>query len=149
MLIQTWKFLDLFITSCQGKHLVIDRGILLEDVYTQTVQAKMLQGRSFSLPSVFAIESVSFHITSEDCSKPLEEKQQEGWKRHTVWIWLLGLLDNTELMKLSACLFTACTKPRKDCGVLGQPRISSQGITDLGMLEQLKAQTLNVLRFDG
>lgn len=60
-------------------------GILLEDVYNQTLQAKLLQGRSFSLTLVTAILSASFLIlTSEDCSKPLREKHQEGWTQYTL-----------------------------------------------------------------
>lgn len=59
----------------QGKHHVIDGGILLEDVCNQTLQAKSLQGRSFSLTLVTAKLSASFlSLTSEDCSKPLREK---------------------------------------------------------------------------
>lgn len=77
---------------------------------------KSLQGRSFSLTLVIAKLSASFlSLASEDCSKPLREKQQEGWMQYTLWTWLLGhQLDNMELDKLSACLFWACTKPRKD-----------------------------------
>lgn len=127
---------------------VTDGGILLEDVYTQTLQAKLLWGRSFSLTSLsLSYRVFAFLFWCQTIIPSLGRSSRKGrsntQSESDCWA-TRGQAQNSSKF----CMSFLSLHKAKERLFLWQLSGSSQGVTDLGMPEPLNVQTLNGFRFE-